>query len=177
MSNGELAVKIRAATVADIENLASVQLRSALAGFSHIFPESIAKPIHADLEEEWAALVADPRTMVAAALVDGAFVGVLAAGPDEDHDKGTDCILLKLYVAPTHFGRGVGSLLYERAIDWFAASGCKRARLWVLEHNTRALQMYERRGWVRQSWLRSDWPGSGIDEIGYVLDLGDFTRP
>ena len=174
MGNGGLAVQIRAVTVTDIDNLADVQLSSALVGFSHIFPESIPKPVPADLEEEWAALIADPEKMVVAALIDETFVGVLAAGPDRDHDKGTDCVLLKLYVAPAHFGRGVGSLLYERAVDWFVDSGFVRARLWVLEHNTRARRMYERRGWVRQPWLRSDWPGSGIDEIGYVLDL---TRP
>ncbi len=171
MSHVERAVRVRTITIADVPTLAGVQLRSALTGFADIFPESIPKPTQNDLEDEWAALVADPDTEVLAAAIGKLFVGAIAFGPDAEQDKGTDCILLKLYVEPTHFGQGIGSILHDRAIDWFRAQNYRRARLWVLEHNTLARSMYERRGWSYRPWSRSDWPGSGIDEVGYVLDL------
>jgi GNAT superfamily N-acetyltransferase len=168
---GPGSVAIRAATAADIPSLAGVQLRSALAGFAHIFPGSIPKPTQHELEPEWADLVAASDRSVIVAEADGEIVGVVAYGSDREAGFGTDCVLLKLYVVPEHGGRGLGSLLYDRAIAGLSRSGFTRARLWVLERNLTARRMYERRGWRLQPWSRSDWPGSGILELGYLLDL------
>lgn len=171
MSHGAPPVRIRTVTNADIPHLATVQLRSALAGFAHIFPESIPKPTQGELEDEWLGLVSDPQRTVLAATTVGGIVGAIVFGPDKETQWGTDCVVLKLYVAPSHFGQGIGSILHDRAVDSFRAENRVQARLWVLEHNTRARRMYERRGWANRPWSRSDWPGSGIDEVGYVLDL------
>ena len=171
MTHGAPEVQVRTATAADIPTVASVQLHSALAAFKHIFPDSIPKPTQEELELEWAVLVTDPHRSVLAATIDDEIVGAVAFGPDDDADKETDCILLKLYVDPDRFGIGIGSLLYDRAIDTFRKQEYKRARLWVLEDNTWARTMYERRGWVPRPWIRSDWPGSGVDEVGYELEL------
>jgi ribosomal protein S18 acetylase RimI-like enzyme len=171
MSDGAPPVQIRAAIDADIPDLATVQLRSALTGFAHIFPESIPKPTQHELEDEWFGLVSDRQRTVLAATMDGGIVGAIVFGPDKEPQWGTDCVVLKLYVVPSNFGQGIGSVLHDRAVASFRAENRVQARLWVLEHNTRARRMYERRGWVRRPWSRSDWPGSGIDEIGYVLDL------
>ncbi|MCP4305969.1 MAG: GNAT family N-acetyltransferase [bacterium] len=171
MTSGEPEIRIRTVTVAEIPDVASVQLRSALSAFAGIFPASLPKPTQEELEGEWGDLIAEANRSVLAASVDGEFVAAVAFGPDDDVDKGTDCILLKLYVVPDWFGRGIGSLLYDRVIDTFHKEGYRKARLWVLVDNTWARRMYERRGWVVQPWIRSDWPGSGVDEIGYVLEL------
>ncbi|MDJ0663064.1 MAG: GNAT family N-acetyltransferase [Acidimicrobiia bacterium] len=162
---------IREATAADVPHVARVQLRSALAGFAHIFPESIPKPTEAGLEPEWAALVASEDTSVVLAEDHGDVVGVVAYGPDPLPRRGTDSVLRKLYVVPEQFGNGIGTQLYERAITDLAGAGYTRVRLWVLEQNLTARRMYERRGWRLQPWSRSDWPGSGILELGYTLDL------
>ena len=171
LRSAEPEVLIFAVAATEVSSVAAVQLRSALVAFADIFPASIPKPTQNELEREWGDLVADPNRSVLAATVDSEIVAAVAFGPDDDADKGTDCILLKLYVAPDRFGRGIGSLLYERVIDTFRKEGYQRARLWVLEANTLARTMYERRGWVARPWIRSDWPGSGVDEIGYELEL------
>ena len=163
-------VAIRVATAADTPDLANVQLRSALAGFAHIFPESIPKPTQRSLEPEWAALV-DGVMSVLLAEADGGVLGVVAYGPDPLPRRGTDSVLLKLYVVPEQFGNGIGTQLYDRAIKELTRSGFTKVRLWVLERNLTARRMYERRGWRLQPWSHSDWPGSGILEIGYSLDL------
>jgi GNAT superfamily N-acetyltransferase len=171
VTHGALEVRVRTATAADVPSVASVQLHSALAAFSHIFPTSIPEPTQEELQQEWAALVTNPHRSVLAATIDDEIVAAVVFGPDDDADKATDCILLKLYVTPDRFGLGIGSLLYDRVIDAFRDQGYQRARLWVLEENTRARAMYERRGWVHRPWIRSDWPGSGVDEVGYELEL------
>ena len=162
---------LRVAEATDIPDLANVQLRSALAGFAHIFPESIPKPTQAGLEPEWAALV--EREEITAVLAEDHrdVVGVVAYGPDPSPRRGTDCVLRKLYVVPEQFGNGIGTELYNRAITDLTRAGFTRARLWVLEQNLAARRMYERRGWRLQAWSRSDWPGSGILELGYTLVL------
>ena len=169
MNSGSMVIRV--ATAADVPDLANVQLRSALAGFAHIFPESIPKPTQQSLATEWAELVDSEDMSVLLAADDGNVVGVVSYGPDLTPRRGTDSVLLKLYVVPEHFGRGIGSHLYDRAIGDLAGSGYTKVRLWVLEQNLTARRMYERRGWRLQPWSRSDWPGSGILELGYSLDL------
>lgn len=169
MDYGSVAIEI--ADAADIPHLAGVQLRSALAGFAHIFPRSIPKPNRRGLEAEWAELIASSDRSVIVANAETESVGVVAYGPDRDGGFGTDCILLRLYVVPEHSGQGLGSHLHDLAVAELRKSGFTRARLWVLERNLVARRMYERRGWRLQHWSRSDWPGSGILELGYSLDL------
>jgi len=164
-------VVIRVATAADTRDLANVQLRSALAGFAHIFPGSIPKPTQQTLEVEWTALVEGGDISVLLAEDGGQVLGVVAYGPDHAPRRGTDSVLLKLYVVPEQFGNGIGTQLYDRAIRELTGAGFTRVRLWVLERNLAARRMYERRGWRLQPWSRSDWPGSGILELGYSLDL------
>ena len=168
----EVSVALRVATAADVPNLAGVQLRSALAGFAHIFPESIPKPTQADLEQEWAALVADPDQTVLLGEVAGSAIGAVVFGVNADQRFPVDAVLLKLYLQPEHMGRGIGSSLHHRAVADLADAGHRKAMLWVLERNLIARRMYERRGWVLQPWSRSDFPGSGILELGYTLELG-----
>ncbi|MCP3997302.1 MAG: GNAT family N-acetyltransferase [bacterium] len=167
----ERGLVIRVATAADIPNLAGVQLRSALAGFEHIFPESIPKPTQIDLEHEWAELVADIERTVLLAETAGTVVGAVAFGSNSDQRFASDAVLLKLYLLPESAGRGIGSSLYDRAISDLTAAGHHEVFLWVLERNLIARRMYERRGWLLQPWSRTDFPGSGILELGYTLEL------
>ncbi len=162
---------LRAAAAADVPNLAGVQLRSALAGFAHVFPRSIPEPTQADLEEEWAGLVGDGERTVLLAELDDVAVGGVVFGSDADQRFPTDAVLLKLYLLPEFFGRGIGSTLHDRAVTELAGAGHRQARLWVLERNLIARRMYEHRGWVLEPWSRSDFPGSGILELGYTLRL------
>ncbi len=165
-------VALRIATTADTRYLAGVQLSSALAGFAHIFPSSIPKPTQPELEDEWAALLADTEVSIVVAVADDLVCGVVASSPDRTGRYGTDCLLRKLYVAPDHEGHGIGGALHDRALADLEQAHFSRARLWVLERNIVARRMYERRGWKLEPWTQSDWPGSGILEVGYSRLLG-----
>jgi len=55
--------------------------------------------------------------------------------------------LHSLYIDPDALGQGIGHALMSHALSTFAAWGCERAHLWVLEGNSRAVSFYERQGW------------------------------
>ena len=55
--------------------------------------------------------------------------------------------LHSLYIDPETLGQGIGHTLVSHALSTFAAWGCERATLWVLEGNSRAISFYKRQGW------------------------------
>lgn len=55
--------------------------------------------------------------------------------------------LHSLYIDPETLGQSIGHTLMSHALSTFAAWGCERANLWVLEGNSRAISFYKRQGW------------------------------
>ena len=51
-----------------------------------------------------------------------------------------------LYIDPGALGQGIGHALMSHALSTFAAWGCERATLWVLEGNSHAISFYTFRG-------------------------------
>lgn len=64
--------------------------------------------------------------------------------------------LHSLYIDPDALGQGIGHTLMNHALNTFAAWGCERANLWVLEGNSRAISFYERQGWRRTGATKVD---------------------
>ena len=176
MQRDETGVEIRAAQPADAVPLAGVQLESALTAFADIFPASVAKPIAEEIEAEWAVLLDDPGVTVLLAESTGEVVGGVAFGDIPELAPPGHGLLAKLYVRPELFGSGIGTQLYDAAVDELRIAGWNRLWLWVLEGNPRARRMYERRGWAPQSARRTAWPESGVFEMGYALDLSSDER-
>lgn len=166
---GSAAVRVRAAAPTDVPALARVQLRAALTGFAHIFPESVPKPTQSGLEPEWARLVADSSRTVLAAVDNGFVVAGVVFGEYPALAPAGWGHLAKLYVLPEASGHGIGSMLHDVAVERLRAAGHQDLWLWVLEGNDRARGIYERRGWEAQPERRTDWPGSGVFEMGYAL--------
>jgi ribosomal protein S18 acetylase RimI-like enzyme len=169
MSDG-VGAAIRQATAVDIPDLAGVQLAAALAGFAHIFPDSLPKPTQASLEAEWTASVDAPGRNVLAAVRDGRIVAGVVFGDFPELAPAGWGHLAKLYVLPDCAGQGIGGELHDIAVARLCAAGYTKLWMWVLEANTRARGMYERRGWLARETRRTDFPGSGIYEIGYALE-------
>lgn len=163
-------IRIRPAARSDAESLARLELASALAGYAHIFPDAMPKPTRAGLEKRWAEFLADPDMTVLIAAISEEPVGfVLYGAGREAAVAGGE--LRKLYVIPAQMGRGIGSLLHDRAVDGLCAAGFTTAQLWVLERNIVARRMYVRRGWNLRRMSKSPWPGSGILELCYTREL------
>ena len=64
--------------------------------------------------------------------------------------------LHSLYIDPETLGQSIGHTLMNHTLSTFAAWGCERANLWVLEGNSRAISFYERQGWRRTGATKVD---------------------
>lgn len=168
----EAAVQVRTAGPPDAAELAQVQLEAALTGFAHIFPDAVPKPKLAAIEVDWAQLIADAGKTVLAATRNGRVVAGVAFGDFAALAPAGWGHLAKLYVHPAQARRGIGSKLHDIAVAQLTTAGYDKLWLWVLEGNVVARRIYERRGWVAQEERRTDWPGSGVFEMGYALESG-----
>lgn len=148
--------------------MAELHLRAAVAGYSHIFPPEAPPPTIDELTEMWAAatIASDGAALVAD---DGRRIlgTVIAAIDDTEPTVG---FLARLYVEPELWGSGIGAALYDAAMAELQRRGHPLARLWVLEANTRARAMYERRGWrYVEGVVKATW--GDIVDVRYELDL------
>jgi len=114
-------------------------LQDAPHAFEATYEESAARP-----PESWKRQLADLATFVA---VDGEHdVGMVRGGP---HSILADtAYLISMWVAPEALGRGVGQALIQAIVQWAKATGYARVVLDVGTHNTRAIALYARSGFV-----------------------------
>ncbi len=92
------------------------------------------------------ALNATPQYWARLAEIDGATVGYAITGRAGDRGY-----LQRLAVVPEAQGKGVGSTLVNDAIDWLRHRRATLALVNTQEINTRAFDLYQRHGFVRQS--------------------------
>ena len=163
---GPGAPAVRRAEVGDALAAAVVNRRAALLAYRDIFPPSAPKPSHQRLWEVYRRRFTAPsRGLVLEA--DGAVVGCVAAEVDEGHEAE----VVGLYVDPSRWREGHAARLLVALLDDLRATGATSARLWVLEHNTRARSMYERRGWGPDGATRLVSSGPGVDGLPDVVEL------
>ena len=152
--------------------LAALHLDAAIAGYADIFPEDAPPPTLDEVVEQWRYWLgpdwdAGRRAFVASE--ESATVGVVLAG--EDPTEPSLGHVARLYVAPKRWGQGIGTTLYEAAVDHLRTVGFTEATLWVLERNTRARSWYERLGWKCSDERKPVWLPAGIDDLRYRLLL------
>jgi ribosomal protein S18 acetylase RimI-like enzyme len=167
-----LDVLIRPAEPADAVAIGAVWQRAALAGYEGIFPASAPAPTSEALAERSRQAIATQgyNTLVLVACTLGPermVVGTIGALPDPD--ESTRAQIVRLYVDPGHWGRGIGRRLHDQALTHLEQAGYKVVFLWVLEANVRARAMYERWGWRAAPGRQTMLPG--VDEVCYLLAL------
>lgn len=69
-------------------------------------------------------------------------------------------------VSPSHRGRGVGTRLIGRLLEWAPRHGVRRVELEVFGNNGRAIRLYERLGFEHEGRLRD-----AVEVDGELVDL------
>jgi RimJ/RimL family protein N-acetyltransferase len=168
-----MALRIRPASPADAQAIASLHLASYRAAYHGLIPAGILSSLRSEDEEQrWQAALQDPRrrTLVAADDDAGsALIGFAEVGPsrDDDADAGTG-ELIALHVTQAHWRHGLGRTLIGMAVATLAAQDFRTATLWVLTGNSRARDFYEAMSWHHDGSAREvEVSGFQIAEVRY----------
>lgn len=152
---------IRPACAGDADAIAKVVTTSWLATNSKYLPADSAKAaLHGERMGEVTALHW-PSIIVAE--LDGDLVGAVGAN-DQGH-------IWMLYVLPEHQGLGIGSALYNAAIESLRKIGTRKAVLEVLAANESAVAFYRTRGWVPEGRRTEPIPGFRFTAVRMGLAL------
>lgn len=145
---------IRSATAGDARSIAEVHVASWKVAYADLIDlDNVGDSMDIDAREKtWAERIPlvgaeGYRTWVAE--IGSRVVGFSFTQPTEDDDLNPLEVaeLVGLYLAPDHFGRGIGKPLLDRAVAGMRSQGFLQATLWVLEENARAIRFYRREGW------------------------------
>ena len=133
---------IRAATPADAQAIAEVEVRCWQRDYADIVPaDRLAERTLETRLARWHEILAGDATIAVADVAGGGGVaGYVATGPG---------VLRALYVAPHAQGAGVGTALLAHGHAALAGTG--EATLWVFRDNERARRFYERHGWTHEA--------------------------
>jgi GNAT superfamily N-acetyltransferase len=132
------AVGIRDASHDEVETCFSVQRRSAVVGYAHIFPQD-RYPFPDDVvRREWAERMTT-ADWVGLAERGGEAVGTISVVGNR---------IESLFVVPEEWGSGVATQLLAAGLDRIRAAGHGAAALDVMADNARARRFYEREGWT-----------------------------
>ena len=92
-----------------------------------------------------------PNAAVFVAEDEGKIVGRLSVARDQ-HPASRHVADLGIMVASTHRRRGIGTALLKAAVDWAEKAEVRKLELHVFPHNTGAIQLYERFGFVQEGY-------------------------
>lgn len=143
---------IRAATPADADAIATVQVRAWRRAYADFLPPEAMEHDPAAAHERWRANLAEGAAARRTTLVfelDGRIAGYASVGParGEGSQPGVG-ELMAVYVDPVAQGAGVGRALMDAAEARLLEQGHGEAVLWVFAANGMARDFYARRGWV-----------------------------
>jgi GNAT superfamily N-acetyltransferase len=170
-------VSIRRAGEPDADAIAQVHLRSAGVGFSDFLPASQMSVTTAVLAADWRARLSPDEESTRTTFVaeDGhAVVGVLFAALDADDP--TVGRVARLYVDPDYWTQGVAGHLLSTCLGDLRDRGCRVARAWVMEPNTRARAVIEGLGARVTGARQPTCEGAasvpdGVEDVEYALVL------
>lgn len=165
--------RIRNAVADDAEALADIHACSWEAAYDGmISAEAIAK-VNTGRPALWKRILGESNENDTFAVCDGErAAGFLVVGRSRDEGADTSaCEIISLYLTPSHFGKGFGSLAMRHALAYAAELGYRTLTLWVLEKNIPAQQFYEKHGFRFDGSRKQIIIGEPMYELRYMLTL------
>lgn len=161
---------IRDAEPRDAAELARVHVTSWQSAYRGMINQAFLDAMTIDSRiERWDALLSHVRGRVLVTVVAGEVAGFCSVGPADADGLGE---VYAIYLAPEHWGVGLGRGLLEAGEKALGENGHHRALLWVLSTNERARAFYQRQGWTLGRPIRiENIGGSDVTEVRYEKPL------
>src|SRR6266540_617926 len=174
-------VSVRAAGLADVPEIARIQLDTWRQAYSGWLPAPVLDQIApADAELTWRQAVTEPPTRrhhVLIAQEQEWPVGFVAFGPSPDDEGGPVGMIDAMLVEPRWGRRGHGSRLLAATVDHMRADGMRTALVWVPEPDAASLAFYTSAGWERDGYARSlEADGASVTEVRLHVSLEEDDR-
>lgn len=144
-------LSVRRATPLDAHAIAEIHVRAWKVAYHGLIPDELLDGLSvAQREQFWREATAGGHGAGAIFVADrdgdvAGFCALATPSRDEDADDGTAAIGA-IYVDPSAWRRGVGSLLMAAALAELRAGGWRFVTLWVLAANRQARSFYARFG-------------------------------
>ena len=166
-------MQVRAATKEDAEALAGVHVASWRSAYAGLLPADLLASLDLGKRAQaWRTVLDDASGCAYVACEGKEVLGFIHVCPSRDEDKTSTEVgeITSIYVAPDHWGKGIGTTLLSRGLLHLAQAGCHEVTLWVLDGNQRACHFYERKRFARDGSSKTH-PPSGLNEVRYRLSL------
>lgn len=162
---------IRPAGPEDVEAAETVRVATWQSAYRGIIADDYLDAMEVDQEQMTlraagvARALAEGRTPLLVAEVDGRVVGYVNIGPNRDIGGGH---IYAIYVLPEAQSMGLGQALMNAAVAHLRADGHQKIGLWVASANDRTRRFYERFGMAPSGRVTFD-EELGIEETHYSL--------
>jgi ribosomal protein S18 acetylase RimI-like enzyme len=174
-------MQVEAADPHDLHEIARLHVRSWQAAYTGIVPQEYLASLSVERREQgWRQVLAEGRSELLVAKVDGGAVGFASYGASRDADaQPATGELWALYVAPESWRARAGSALWLAARARLLQLGFVKATLWVLAGNARAIRFYESHGFAVEpdSAKTFELGGARLDEIRMHAPLAGEPPP
>jgi len=168
--------EVRPANLRDAKSIADIRTRSSQAAFKAVFPGE-AVPVGGSTEHSvvyWREAIEYSEPQVLVAVQKSTVVGFV--GFDRSRDPKTPNTMGEiwaLYVAPEHWGQGVGLALWDAAREGLIYEGCTKVSAWVPLGFERALHFFDMAGFKREMTSIKTAPmgATRIEEIRFKRNL------
>lgn len=155
--------QVRRATVDDADAIGRVHYLAHVETYTGHFPPGIIESNPPERRARmWRRVIGEQLGEVWVAQAHDAIVGFASTGPPRDEEPPRDLELGTIYLLAAHHGSGLGQALIDAALD------DRRASLWVLDENPRAIAFYRRNGFHPDGAEKIDRDYGDIREIRLV---------
>lgn len=169
-------LQIRPAEFPDSEGIARVHTLSWQSAYRGLLPDEWLDALRwEDRKVRWDAILSTTtRGKVFVAVNNrNEIIGFASIGPSRDEEIDQERVheLYAIYLAPEHWGKGIGTSLL-RAVMKEVPDTAKRLELWVLEDNSRGRRFYESQGFTLDGATKlAEIDGCQLEEVRYRIHL------
>lgn len=144
--------KVRPATLRDAKAIAELHNSTVREAFKSMLADTPVPSVPLEKRQAyWREAIEYAEPQVQVALDDDKIVGFV--GFDRSRDKGTPPTMGELwaiYVASSHWDKGVGLALWDAAREGLQDEGCTHVSVWLPIANERAMRFHELAGFKRE---------------------------
>lgn len=165
-------VTLRLATARDADAIAQMHAASWAVTYRGLLPDGFLDTnLASERMVHWQDRMQDANAAAQAVFIaeqDGQPIGFVCVKQEQGNPDGV--LLDNLHVLPAYQGTGAGKRMVAQAEAWARARGASHLYLYALEGNTRAIDFYERQGWL--------YAGTETDQIGGITaQARRYERP